>query len=145
MRIPKTNKYPIHDLYVSELKPIELDGQIRMPILSFKDHLLRRFEFAESILLNPKYQTDMKVRAVADEIWISLRGKARFTWLDLRSYSPSYEARYEIQVENPTRVLAPFGVAFGIQTLDEPVHLIRFSTHPEGEHEGDRVIPWEPG
>jgi hypothetical protein len=140
-----TNKYLIHDLYISELQPIEMDDQIRMPILSFTDHLLRRFEFAESILLSPKCQTDMKIRAVADEIWISLSGKARFTWLDLRSYSPSYEARYEIQVEKPTRVLVPFGVAFGIQTLDGPVHLIRFSTHPDGEHEGDRMIPWETG
>jgi hypothetical protein len=138
-----TNKYPIHDLFISELEPIEMDGQIRMPILSFQDHLLRRFEFAESILLDTKVQTDLKIRAVADEIWISLSGKVQFTWLDMRNYSPSYGSRYEIQSDKPMRVLAPFGVAFGIQTFDEPVHLIRFSTHPEGEHEGDRVIPWE--
>ena len=137
------DKYPIHDLFVSEIELIEMDGQIRIPILSFQDHLLRRFEFAESILLDPKYRTDMKVRNVADEIWVSLSGKVQFTWLDMRIDSPSYGSRYEIQADKPTRVLAPFGVAFGIQTLDEPVHLIRFSTHPEGEHEGDQVIPWE--
>jgi len=135
--------YPIHDLFIRKLETIHKDGQIRMPILSFEDHLLRRFGFAESILLQPEYRSNMKVRAVADEIWASLNGKVRFCWWDLRSGSPSHEDRYEILTEEPYLVLAPFGVAFGVQTYAEPVHLIRFSTHPDGIHEGDHDVPWE--
>ena len=139
----KENTLPIHDLFIRKLDTLDEDGQIRMPILSFEHHLLRRFGFAESILVKPEYRTKMKVREVADEIWASLSGKVRFHWWDLRSGSPSHENRYEIFIEEPHLVLVPFGVAFGVQTYDEPVHLIRFSTHPEDIHDGDHVVPWE--
>jgi hypothetical protein len=135
--------YPIHDLYIRKVDSIEKDGSTSTPLLSFDDHLLRRFGFAESISFEPGYQSEMKVREVADEIWICIHGKVQFRWWDLRQNSPTHKAKYKLVIDGPTLVLAPFGVAFGVQTFTESAHLIRFSTHPEGSHEGDDVLPWE--
>jgi hypothetical protein len=138
-----TNNFPIHDLFIRKLDLIDNGDEIHIPILSFHDHLLRRFGFAESVHLEPDYQRRMQVREVADEIWACLRGKVLFRWRDLRAGSPSYEHGFELQLQEPMLALVPFGVAFGIQTFDESVHLIRFSTHLEGTHDGDRNLPWE--
>ena len=137
------NSYPIHDLFINKLETNEMEGVTSLPLLSFDDHLLRRFGFAESISLKTSFRGKMKVRAVADEVWACISGKVHFHWWDLRSGSPSYDIRYEYLVEKPTLVLAPFGVGFGFETHDEPVQMIRFSTHPEGIHEGDYEIPRE--
>jgi hypothetical protein len=139
------SNFPIHDLFIRKLSAIEQHGEIHIPILAFDDHLLRRFGFAESVRLEPEHQSDMKVREVADEIWASLGGEALFRWRDLREESPSYEQCYERMIQEPTLALIPFGVAFGVQTFNKPVHIIRFSTHLEGLHDGDRNLPWEAG
>jgi hypothetical protein len=138
-----TNDLSIHDLFIRKLNATDHDGESRTPILSFDDHLLRRFGFAESLLLEPGYQSVIQVREVADEIWASLQGKVLFHWHDLREKSPTFNDCYELLIEEPTLALVPFGVAFGIQTFNEPVHIIRFSTHLEGIHDGDRSLPWE--
>ena len=137
--------YPIHDLYIREVDPITKDGRTSIPLLSFDDHLLRRFGFAESISLEPGYRSEMKVREVADEIWVCIRGKVQFRWWDLRQNSPTHNAKFELKIDGPTLILAPFGVALGVETFTESAHLIRFSTHPEGSHEGDDVLPRERG
>ncbi len=138
-----TNDYPIHDLFIGKLKAIEEGGEVRIPILSFNDHLLRRFGFVDSVRLEPGYQSGLNVREVADEIWACLSGKVLFHWLDLREGSPSFNRCHELLLQEPTLALVPFGVAFGIRTFDEPAYLIRLSTHLEGDHEGDRSLPWE--
>ena len=63
--------------------------------------------------------------------------------LHLRQDSPSKGHWHHLHAETPTLVLAPFGVAFGCRALKDPAFLIRLSTHTEGEHSGDREIPWE--
>jgi hypothetical protein len=137
--------YPIHDLYVRKLESTITKGVTSLPLLSFDDHLLRRFGFAEKISLAANHQGCMKVREVADEIWVCIEGKVQFHWWDCREDSPTKGQKFELMIEEPTLVLVPFGVAFGIRTMDGPAHVIRFSTHQEGIHEGDKEVPWEDG
>jgi hypothetical protein len=133
-------KLTIHDLYIREIDTIPKDGMTSIPLLSFDDHLLRRFGFSESMTVEPGYRSEMKVREVADEIWVCMEGNVRFLWLDLRENSPSFNHSFEYLTTKPTLVLVPFGVAFGFQTLDKMTQLIRFSTHMEGLHTGDHVF-----
>ena len=138
-----TNQFPIHDLFIRKLDIIEGDGEVRIPILSFNDHLLRRFGFAESVQLEPGPRSTMKIREVADEIWALIYGKVRYVWHDLRSTSPTRQQKFTMICEEPTQVLVPFGVAFGVEALEEPALLLRLASHTEGECHDDRTIPWE--
>jgi hypothetical protein len=135
--------YPIHDLYIRKLEAITVEGVTSLPLLSFDDHLLRRFGFVEKIFFTKGYESEMKVREVADEIWVCIKGKVQFHWWDLRKGSPTENQRFELMIEEPTLALVPFGVAFGIQTKDGPAEVLRFSTHQEGRHDKDKKIPWE--
>lgn len=136
---------PIHDLFIQKLETNEDSGRTRLPILRHDDHLLRRFGFAEMIRLEPIPPDSMQIRAVADEIWALIEGKCRFVWKDLRQTSPTQGQAFEIIATEPTLVLAPFGVAFGVEAYDHQALLIRLATHADGVHEEDRAIPWETG
>jgi hypothetical protein len=138
------NSLPIHDLFIRKLDTIEEDGEIRLPVLSYNDHLLRRFGYAETVQLEPGPRDTMKIREVADEVWALIYGKVRFIWHDLRSTSPTREQKYDTVCEEPTQVLVPFGVAFGIEALEEPALLLRLASHMEEELVDSRTIPWEP-
>jgi hypothetical protein len=135
---------PIHDLYIRKLEVIEEKTGTRLPILRYDDHLLRRFAYAEMLYLQPVHPDSMRVRAIADEIWALINGKVRFAWHDLRSTSPTQNQKFQFICAEPTLVLVPFGVAFGVEVLDKPAILLRLASHMEGEHSDDRSISWEP-
>ena len=134
---------PIHDLFIKKLKTIEENGRTRLPVLGYDDHLLRRFGYVETLRIEPMPVDSLQVRAVADEIWTLMEGKVRFLWKDLRSTSPTQGMSFEIIASEPTLVLAPFGVAFGVEALEHQALLIRLATHADGVHEKDRTVPWE--
>jgi hypothetical protein len=134
---------PIHDLFIKKLKTIEENGRTRLPVLGYDDHLLRRFGYVETLRIEPMPVDSLQVRAVADEIWTLMEGKVRFLWKDLRSTSPTQGMSFEIIASEPTLVLAPFGVAFGVEALEHQALLIRLATHTDGVHEKDRTVPWE--
>jgi dTDP-4-dehydrorhamnose 3,5-epimerase-like enzyme len=141
--IALTKKLPIHDLYIRELSMEETDGLTKFHVLSDQDHLLRRFGQVQVIRKSPGRSETLCLREVADEVWALIEGQVEFAWHDLRQDSPSQGHRHNLHAETPTLVLAPFGVAFGCRALKDPAFLIRLSTHAEGEHSGDREIPWE--
>ena len=138
-----TNKQPIHDLYIRELTVEETDGFAKFHVLSDEDHLLRRFGQVQVIQKSPGRSETLYLREVADEVWALIEGNVEFAWHDLRQGSPTQGRWHHLHAETPTLILAPFGVAFGCRALQDPALLIRLSTHAEGEHAGDREIPWE--
>ncbi len=139
--MPET--YPIHDLYIKTILPIEESGVIRWPTLLDSDHILRRFGFAEVVRARPESPSKLNVREVADEVWALIEGRVEFHWHDLRQNSPTYDNQHRLIYARPTLMLVPFGVAFGYRVLDGPATLLRLATHGEGVHEGDYQIPGE--
>ena len=138
-----TIKQPIHDLYIRELTMEETDGLTKFHVLRDEDHLLRRFGQVQVIRKSPGRSETLCLRDVADEVWALLEGQVEFAWHDLRQGSPSQGHWHHLHAETPTLVLASLGVAFGCRALEDSAFLIRLSTHAEGEHAGDREIPWE--
>jgi dTDP-4-dehydrorhamnose 3,5-epimerase-like enzyme len=82
---------------------------------------------------------------VADEVWVLLEGEVEFVWHDLRQDYPSCGVWHRITRAEPTLVLAPFGVAFGVRALGGPALLLRLTTHADDDiaSEGDQTLPWE--
>ncbi len=129
MRIPNLMSYPIHDLFVRPLQ-IERDANgATLDILHYGDHLLRRFGFAEVVFLEGDQIRKAEPRKVADEVWALVVGEAQFNWLDLRLSSPSRDSSYQLDCDQPTLVLVPFGVEFSVQAVGGPAQLLRLSTH----------------
>ena len=137
-----TETQSIFDLYIRELTPEESDGLSALRVLGSEDHLLRRFGQLDVIRKSPNSMETMSLREVADEVWALLEGEVEFAWHDLRPDSPSHDNWQHLRTGTPTLVLAPFGVAFGYRQLGESALLLRLSTHAEGSHPGDRVLPW---
>ena len=138
-----TETKPIHDLYIRELTLEETNGLTKFHVLRDDDHLLRRFGQVQAIRKLPGRSETLCLREVADDVWALIEGEVEFAWHDLRQDSPSQDHWHHLRTKTPTLVLAPFGVAFGCRALEDPTLLIRLSTHAEGEHSGDREIPWE--
>jgi hypothetical protein len=118
----------VHDVLVTPLPP---SGAGPRPILSFDDHLLRRFGSAQIVRLAAG-ETFESLRAAADEIWALLDGRAEFRLEDTRTFSPTAGVLQSILAESPTRVLVPFGVRLRV-TPRPTADLLRFMTHTEGE------------
>ncbi len=125
------SQFPIHDLYAKPLNERATPGDRRIPILSYSDHLLRRFGLAEVVMLTPGAKSQQRVRQVADEVWALVSGQVEFRWEDLREGSPSRGAQCSLRCDRPTLVLVPFGVAFSVHAHDGPAQLIRLATHED--------------
>jgi dTDP-4-dehydrorhamnose 3,5-epimerase-like enzyme len=135
--------FTIHDLYS---RPVSLRTDERgehWTLLRFEDHLLRRFGLAELIRSDPAAPSELRMRPVADEIWILLEGQAEFAWHDLRPGSPTLARTDRLTCSEPTLVLVPFGVAFGYRPIDGRATFLRLATHAETTDEGARTLPWE--
>ncbi|MFV1859660.1 MAG: hypothetical protein ACC647_09970 [Anaerolineales bacterium] len=125
--------YPIHDLYIRPLDMMQDPEGSRLEVLRYSDHLLRRFGLAEVVFVKTGQVRPATLREVADEVWALVEGSVRFSWKDLRSSSPTRGATYELNCDQPTLVLAPFGVEFEVRAVDGPAHLLRLATHASGE------------
>lgn len=135
--------FTIHDLYS---RPVSLrtdeQGE-HWTLLQFEDHLLRRFGLAELIRSDPEAPSELRMRPVADEIWILIEGQAELAWHDLRPGSPTFGRTDSLSCSEPTLVLVPFGVAFGYHPINGRATLVRLATHAETEGEDIRILPWE--
>lgn len=140
----RTDGAPIPDLFYRPLEREDTEGLTRWPALRDTDPLLRRFGLAEVVRVTPEATPTLRCRAVADEVWALLEGKVEFLWHDLRPGSPSLSRRHRMTASAPVRVLAPFGVAFGLRAIDGPALLARFATHTDDDPEAsrDRELPW---
>lgn len=129
------------DLLIEPLNSSRNGSEQILKMLCFDDHLLRRFGQLDLVRRMPGAIEELKQRAVADEIWFLIEGKAECLCRDLRPGSPSQGFEMRFQIVEPTRMLIPFGVAFGWQSLEKPALMLRCSTHQDGDHPEDLVIP----
>ena len=139
--------YPIHDLCIRAVEPKPGSGETRWAALAESDPLLRRFALAEVIRLEPQLTPTLRLRPVADEVWVLIEGVVLFAWLDLRVDSPTHGVRHVFEARQPVQVLAPFGVAFGTQALEGSALLVRIASHADNDPEAqeDRLLAWETG
>lgn len=131
----------IHDLVIRPITAIEGPDAQRWVALRETDHILRRFGQAEVVRISSRTFSNLRLRHRADEVWALIEGSVEFFWRDLREDSPTFEHTHQIACHKPTQVLVPFGVAFGVRTIDGASLLIRMSTHVDDSHDNDRVIP----
>jgi hypothetical protein len=117
----------IHDALVTDLAP----AAGRLPIVSFEDHILRRFGAADILRLSGG-EAVRALRASADEVWVLVEGAAHFLLEDTRPDSPTYGLRPHIQASRPTRLLLPFGVRLEVRADPEAL-LVRVMSHSERE------------
>ena len=135
--------FPIHDLFIRRIPTIEEPNATRLLALRDTDHLLRRFGQAEVVRAKPESEIRLRSREVADEVWALIEGKVEFVWHDRRQDSPTYDRWHHLICDKPTLVLVPFGVAFGYRVLVGSASMLRLTTHPDGEHDGDQEFNLE--
>jgi dTDP-4-dehydrorhamnose 3,5-epimerase-like enzyme len=121
--------YPIHDLFIRTLHLEQDSTGVKLEVLRYSDHLLRRFGFAEIVFLESDQARPAELRNIADEVWVLVKGSAQFRWRDQRSSSPTHEATYQLDCDQPTLVLVPFGVEFEVRAVSGPAQLLRLTTH----------------
>ena len=112
-------------------------------MLTFQDHLLRRFGELELVTKAKGDPQALHIRTRADEIWFLLDGSIHCLMRDLRPGSPSENIELELELSEPSRLLIPFGVAFGWQALSDSSLMLRLSTHAGEQPDDEREIPWE--
>lgn len=133
----------IPDLVIEAIQQ-QSDGQeMTSQLLSFDDHLLRRFGELQLIERNTNKLESLSVRGMADEIWFLLEGAVECTARDLRSGSPGAGNQVQFELSEPTRVMVPFGVAFGWRTMGQPALMLRCATHAQNTDSDDKEIPLE--
>jgi dTDP-4-dehydrorhamnose 3,5-epimerase-like enzyme len=140
-----TKANTIRDLLIEPLASTNDGTDSILTMLSFNDHLLRRFGQLDLVRKDPGHLTQLRMRSVADEIWVLIEGKVRCLCRDLRQGSPSEGTEVQYEISAPTRLLIPFGVAFGWQALRQPALLLRCATHQDGDHQDDQTIALEAG
>jgi hypothetical protein len=118
----------VHDVLVT---PLPTGGPGALSILSFEDHLLRRFGSAQLVRLEPG-ETFSGLRASADEVWALIEGGAEFHLEDTRPISPTLGVLQSVVADGPTRLLVPFGVRLRVHPHPRAV-LLRIMTHTERE------------
>ena len=133
-------------LYALLLRPLQsqvtTDG-VHLPLIRESDHLLLKMGELALVTKDPDANESMIFREVADELWFHIDGVVEFKCKDLRNASPTFENSFITTLDEPTLILVPSGVAFGLRAIENPATLIRLSTYEVGSHEQDRVIPWE--
>jgi mannose-6-phosphate isomerase-like protein (cupin superfamily) len=139
------DEFPIHDLWI---RPIRLDTSQAASVwhvLDFEDHILGRFGSLQIVRLPSGMETPFRVHDRSDEVWALVEGRARCAWQDLRPDSPTRDQIHRADFTQPTAMLAPFGVAFGVQAVDGPVLLVRLMTESEAQADEARTLDWPAG
>ncbi len=132
----------IHDLLITRLSQERSDSGWSLEALRYEDPLLHRIGLIEVVHLVPGARTPFRLRHRADEVWVLVEGDAQFLWHDRRNDSPTRGETQDHIADQPTRVLTPFGVAFGVQAGAGGATLMRLAT--EDKSRDDRVLDWPP-
>lgn len=127
------------DIPDAHLFPIQT-GKNRSVLLSERQHILRRFGQIERRVHTQGETVPFARRTIADEIWIPLLGPVTFHLHDLRPDSPSYRSDVvvELDADDPSGLLIPFGVAYAYRVHREGI-LLRVSTHADDTHPDDNL------
>ena len=137
MKLTDRPRYPIHDLFVRPLAAEQQGAATRLRLIGDSDYLLRRFGQAESIRLPARATFGPLLHTLADEVWVLEEGEAEVFWRDDRRGSPTCGRQHRLRAVAPLLWLVPFGVAFGLRSV-QPCSLLRLSTH---EANGDQASP----
>lgn len=135
-----STSYPIHDLFVRELKYQDNSNHAKLSVYRYDDHLLRRFGHVEFIRASDGSSDKSEIQEVADEVWALLEGKVSFSWKDKRKDSPTFDHEHHQTSSNPLLLLVPFGVAFEYHVDEGEALLLRFSTHAPLDNPNDRPL-----
>lgn len=127
----------IHDAIVQRLEWKPVSGLSTLPVLSFEDHLLRRFGLVEILAMKQGQDVEYPPRHHADEVWIMISGDMTFELEDLREDSPTFKVVQVGRYRQPVRVLIPFGVKNSIHAKGAST-VVRLATH------GRAVAKFEP-
>jgi mannose-6-phosphate isomerase-like protein (cupin superfamily) len=125
------NENVIHDMVLHSRDPEDFEGTRVWKVLSFHDHLLRRFGFLQAIHLEPGTPIAPRLRKEADEVVFILEGTVDVSLKDLRRHSPSEKVEYRNQLRSGDLLLIPFGVRFECCALDHRSTLLLLATHEE--------------
>lgn len=131
----------IPDLFIAALRKEKDHAQESIRLLGFDDHLLRRFGVLEWVRKDPQELQDLSLRSKADEFWFLMDGSIEGVAKDLRPGSPSQGSQVSFSLSKPSRIMVPFGVAFGWRAVGGSAVMLRCATHAFGEHAEDRTIP----
>ena len=116
----------IHDVVIISIKA----RSGHMEVFRYSDHLLPQVALVQHIVLGAGERTALRLRPEVDEAWVLLEGSGVFHWYDLRQHSPSFEKILKHTSQSPTMALAPFGVAFGVEAIEE-CRLLRLAAYEE--------------
>jgi hypothetical protein len=130
----------IHDAFTKQIEPQRSGSEQRWTLLRYDDHILRRFGLAELIRSERSDFGEIRVREVADEVWVNLEGPAEFHLRDLRESSPTHGTDQIIRCDHPTLCLVPFGVGFAFRVIGEGCLFARLATHADDEQVGGAII-----
>jgi hypothetical protein len=136
---------PIHDLWIHPMETDQYQAADVWHVLGFEDHILRRLGALQIVRLADGSRTPLRLRETSDEVWALIEGKAAFYWEDLRADSPTRDQAHLANFDQPTTMLAPFGVAFGVLAVDGPALLVRLMADSETETGPARALPWPVG
>jgi hypothetical protein len=131
----------IPDLRIEKLRYKKNRTYESTELLAFDEHLLRRFGLLQLVRKDQVTLKELSVRSVADEFWFLIEGKVQCIARDLREGSPTEGRELAFELSEPSRIMVPFGVAFGWSALGDSALMLRCATHAEGEHPGDRALP----
>ena len=125
----------IHDLVLRQLA----GDKGTLDLYRYSDHLLFRIGLIQFQSFEADYESDLRLRPESDELWFLLEGECSFYLEDKRQDSPTLDAVVTFQASEPTSLLVPFGVAFGISTKDG-CQLLRIATHDHNQDGGGEII-----
>ena len=130
----------IHDVLIEELERSALDSGSALTALRYSEPRLHRIGMIQVVHLPPETRSGFRRRELADELWVLVEGRVSFHWLDQREASHTFGDHQDHTADGPTRVLVPFGVAFGVSTADKPARLLRLAT--EENQDDVHVLEW---
>ena len=136
-------EHPIHDMILLQRTKEGSPGVNLWPVLSFNDHLLRRFGFIQAIQIEPEHSIRPRVRELADELIFMLDGMITACLKDLRTESRSAGVIFRAALSAGDLLLIPFGVAFKCQAGSLGSTFLRISTHEEDDSAPVHSIDWE--
>lgn len=114
---------------------------MRWQALDYGQALLHRVALVDIWQLASDQRTGFRVRPAADEVWLLLAGDCTFAWQDHRASSPTRGSTHWHHASEPTLVLAPFGVAFGILSHSDS-RLVRLATEDGQADGGGQPAAW---
>lgn len=131
----------IHDILIQTIPREEQRAGWELTALRYSEPLLHRIGAIQVVRLEAGGRTPFRLRERADEVWVLAQGQASFHWHDRRTGSPTADEHQQHRADQPTRVLAPFGVGFGVQAEGAAALLLRLATEESEEDQLELAWP----